>query len=152
ILERLPEGIDGWYFLRGTRYLRLSFCGEAAALRELLVPCLRSWAGGVPAPLLLGRAGPPPWPAAVALRQADSDAVLAQMRLARAGALTVSTRALCAAGLADVERAFRGAAGVRPPRNLAMLTPWWLRRAEALAGYGAEVRRRAEPDASAREL
>jgi len=99
--------------------------------------------------------------AAAEAMQADSEAVLAQLRLARVRAVTVPPDAVCAAGMADIAQAFCGAdwrrrvrAIARRPRRLpswatvdsavAMLAPWWVRRAETLTRY----RQRVRPDLS----
>ncbi len=170
MLESLPEGVDGWQFVRRTDrepYLRLSFRGDPAALRTRLPASLRSWsdamvAGGLAVRLAVdarGRAGADPAPVpstatAAEVMQADSEAVLAQLRLGRVRAFTIHPDVVCAAGMADLARAFCGADradrvldvsrlvdpdAARAPR-LALLEPWWVRRAETLARYGSEMR------------
>jgi hypothetical protein len=164
VLESLPRGVDRWFFLRPTwpdPHLRLSFGGDARALWTDLLSNLRCWIAELVTAELAGRMAvdvcePVTGDAAVIAEaedvlQADSDAALALLRLAHARAFTIRSDVLVTLGLADLARAFHGrrgtdraervSRGAPAPPEVALLAPWWERRAEALARYGDRVRR-----------
>ncbi len=166
VLESLPAGVDRWFFLRPSDadpHLRLSFGGDAPALWTPLLSNLRGWIAELVSVELATRltvdvcqplvGDPVVLAEAEDVLHADSDAVLAQLRLAHAGAFAVRSDVLAEFGLADVARAFRGMNGRvdRAPAGhadhaadgpgLALLTPWREARARALARYGDRVRR-----------
>jgi len=155
VLEGLPAGVDQWYFLRDGgpgAHLRLSFGGQCRPLWTDLLDDFQDWICELASAHLATRltvAVRPPAasdPATVVgaedVMQADSCAVLGQLRLGRAGAFAIAPAVLAELGRDDIARAFRG-----DPRRfgtvpeLATLTYWWEERAEAVRRYGDRIRR-----------
>src|SRR6266542_3798372 len=99
VLESLPAGVDRWFFLRPSDpdpHLRLSFGGDAPARWAPLLSNLRGWIAELVSADLATRltvdvceplvGDPAVLAEAEDVLHADSDAVLAQLRLAHAGA------------------------------------------------------------------
>jgi lantibiotic biosynthesis protein len=126
LLETLPAGVDRWCFSRDGHpqpHLTLFFRGESRVLRTRMLFTLRHWTGklvqdGLGAhmsvdigdPAIVDVDDPCLATNAVEVSQADSDAVLTQLRLARVGAIEIAPQVLAAAGMANVARAFCGQA------------------------------------------
>jgi Lantibiotic biosynthesis dehydratase C-term len=160
VLESLPAGVDWWCFLRDAGpdpHLRLSFGGDPGPLWTDLLGVLRRWMGELAAAGLATRltvdACPPiggdPRTVAAADQalQADSDAVLGQLRLSQANAFAIGPDALAELGRHDIAQAFsrdprRSSANLAAP-GLRMLTYWWEARAAAMQRYGDRIRQQA---------
>lgn len=121
LLERLPEGVDRWFFLRyrdPAPHLRLRFHGTG------LLPRLGEWHQELRQQGLCGRmvidgyepeweryGGPEAMAAAEAAFEADSRACLEQLQLTRAGTLPLDPRVLAAANYVDLVHRFHAEAG-----------------------------------------
>jgi thiopeptide-type bacteriocin biosynthesis protein len=153
LLETLPDGVERWYLDQRIDAVALRFLGASRSLR----PHLFDWGldvldTGLADRLEIGSyradfsnyGGPATENAATEFLHADSNAILTQLRLADVGALTLEPTTLALLCRADLTRAWYdrpatpGAEG--PPRQMALLAPWWQQRAEVLRGYGALVR------------
>jgi hypothetical protein len=163
VLESLPAGVDRWCFLRDAGpdpHLRLRFGGDPGPLWTDLLGVLRHWMGELAAARLATRltvdACPPisgdPFTIAVAeeAMQADSDAVLGQLRLSQANALAIGSDALADLGRRDIAQAFcrdpRRSSANLDASGLTMLTYWWEARAAAMQRYGDRIRQLAAED------
>lgn len=162
VLESLPSGVHRWFFLRWRSpapHLSLSFSGEASALHDQLLDSLHCWLAELAEEGLASHLAPgsgnwvieraPVRAGVEEVHQADSDAVLTQLRLANAEAFTVPADLLVAAGLAHVVRSFCGddewgahwaptATPSRPSFAL-QLAPSWDQLAVVLRKYGRQV-------------
>lgn len=128
LLERLPEGVDRWFFLRyrdPAPHLRLRFHGAG------LLPRLGEWHRELRQQGLCGRmvidgyepeweryGGPEAMAAAEAAFEADSRACLEQLALTRAGTLTLDPRVLVAANYVDLVHRFHAGAGEKAALRL----------------------------------
>ncbi|MEV0385753.1 lantibiotic dehydratase [Nonomuraea sp. NPDC050643] len=117
----LPEGVDRWFFIRyfdPGAHLRLRFHGDPGLLGREVLPLVHDWAAdlcraGLARSLVLDTyepeveryGGAEALEAAERAFAADSDAVLAQLRLQPA----MTPELLAAANYADLARAFHGA-------------------------------------------
>jgi thiopeptide-type bacteriocin biosynthesis protein len=156
LLETLPEGVDRWFFERGPDSVELRFRGACDALR----PHLLRWGAqvldaGAAERMTLGHSrtdfldygGSAAVELAVEFLHADSNAVLTQLRLVHAGALTVQLSELSVLSMAELTRAWYGETtepitidpARQTARQLALLAPWWQRRAKVLCGFAALV-------------
>jgi thiopeptide-type bacteriocin biosynthesis protein len=118
LLAALPSTVDRWFFLRYRDpgpHLRLRFHGPADTLAGELLPLVHDWAGqlcrdGLAArlaldgyqPELARYGGPAVIELAEAAFQADSEAVLDQLRLRRQGRLDLAAELLVAANVVDI--------------------------------------------------
>ncbi|GHF51210.1 hypothetical protein GCM10010359_61960 [Streptomyces morookaense] len=129
LLDRLPEGVDRWFFLRyrdPAPHLRLRFHGTG------LLPRLGEWHQELRQQGLCGRmvidgyepeweryGGPEAMAAAEAAFQADSQACVEQLALIRAGTLMADPRVVAAANYVDLLHRFHAGTG-DDPRNAAL--------------------------------
>lgn len=152
LLETLPDGVDRWYFSRGTDALELRFRPVSRALRlHLLLWGMDVLDIGTAQRMTLderradfhGLGGPATVEAAAEFFHADSNAVLTELRLAHAGVLTIPPARLAALAAADLTRTWYGsmaeAGSAGPPQQMALLAPWWKRRAEVARVYSRVV-------------
>ncbi|TWP50659.1 hypothetical protein FKR81_18775 [Lentzea tibetensis] len=152
LLETLPDGVDRWFFSRGTDTLDLRFRPVSRSLRlHLLLWGMDVLDDGSARRMTLeahrddfrGLGGPATAEAATELFHADSNAVLTQLRLAHAGVLTIPPARLAALAAADLTRTWYGgraeAGAAGPPQQMALLAPWWKRRAEVARVYSRVV-------------